>query len=346
MAELIIVVIFAIMGLSAHAAKKHKWIEWFIRSLIVLTFLVQATFLIFPNDNGASQNWIYAVDCGCCVVLGMSLFKRCRVLISQFWSAVNSVVSLGMFRRVLQRRVDKTLPLITDPVFVPGSVPHLNGMFLFACSIWWLLTQLNPGSDMQAPAMPIPIPVELPSLFSYNWLGLMLLAICGAGIFVARKPKVVFIERLALCKINAAQLGIGLGLIVFSFAYDLAWSVFTHNTSGDLASKLMNYNAGTFGVVGGLTPSVVLAVMTAVCAGMGEETLIRGALQPVFGILPAAILHGVLHGQFAHAPIFMIQVAGWSAIMGIVKRYTNTTTTIIGHAGFNLVTTFLFAFNP
>ncbi|MFX4593092.1 hypothetical protein ABTB06_20055, partial [Acinetobacter baumannii] len=85
--------------------------------------------------------------------------------------------------------------------------------------------------------------------------------------------KVVFIERLALKKITAAQLGIGLGLIVFSFVYDLLWSLFTHNASGDLASKLTNYNAGTFGVVGGLTPSVILALMTAVCAGMGEETL-------------------------------------------------------------------------
>ena len=346
MPELIIVIIFAIMGLSAHAAKKHKWIEWFIRSLIVLTFLAQATALIFPLENDPTHGWIYWVDFGCCLVLAMSLWKRCRKLISQFLGSINSVVSLGLFGRLLQRRADKKLPLITDPVFVPESIPHLNGLFLFSCSIWWLLSQLNPATDMAMPNLPIPLPVELPSLFSYNWLGLMLLAICGAGIFVARKPKVVFVERLGLTKITTAQLGIGLGLIVFSFAYDLAWSLFTHNASGDLASKLTNYNAGTFGVVGGLTPSVILALMTAVCAGMGEETLIRGALQPVFGILPAAILHGVLHGQFSHAPIFMIQVAVWSAMMGVVKRYTNTTTTIIGHAGFNLVTTFLFAFNP
>jgi hypothetical protein len=32
--------------------------------------------------------------------------------------------------------------------------------------------------------------------------------------------------------------------------------------------------------------------------------------------------------------------------MGLVRRFTNTTTTIIGHAGYNFVTTFLFSFNP
>jgi len=53
-----------------------------------------------------------------------------------------------------------------------------------------------------------------------------------------------------------------------------------------------------------------------------------------------------LHAQFANAPMLILQVSLWSCCMGIVKRFTNTTTTIIGHAGFNFVTTFLFAFNP
>jgi membrane protease YdiL (CAAX protease family) len=114
----------------------------------------------------------------------------------------------------------------------------------------------------------------------------------------------------------------------------------------DIATKLAIYNSGTFSVVGGAEKSLVLALATAIFAGVGEETLIRGAVQPALGIFPAAILHGILHAQFAHAPILIIQVALWSCVMGVVKKYTNTTTTIIGHAGFNFFTTFLFAFNP
>ncbi|MGH7486686.1 MAG: CPBP family glutamic-type intramembrane protease, partial [bacterium] len=110
--------------------------------------------------------------------------------------------------------------------------------------------------------------------------------------------------------------------------------------------KLSTYNSGTFSVMGGLMPSVILALATAVFAGIGEETLIRGALQPALGIVPAGILHGALHGQFAHSPFFIVQIAGWSCLIGIVRKYTSTTTTIIGHAGYNLITTFLFAFNP
>jgi Type II CAAX prenyl endopeptidase Rce1-like len=345
LSELVIVIIFAILGLAAQAAKKHKWIEWFIRVLIFITFLVEAWMLVYPLEGEPTNPWYYWVNGSGCAISGLLLFMVMRKGLSKILGFINSIVTGGMFKSLRERATNKDVPLISDPVFIAESVPHMNGLFLFVCTIGYLLSQMNPALDMQVPTMPLPLPVELPSLFSYNWLGLILLSVCGAGLLVSRKPGEVM-ARLGLTKISGVQLGIGGLLVVMSFLYDLLWSLYTHNASGDLATKLTNYNAGTFGVVGGMAPSVVLALMTAICAGMGEETLIRGALQPVFGIVPAAILHGVLHGQFAHAPIFILQVAGWSILMGIVKRYTNTTTTIIGHAGFNLVTTFLFAFNP
>jgi membrane protease YdiL (CAAX protease family) len=117
---------------------------------------------------------------------------------------------------------------------------------------------------------------------------------------------------------------------------------------GKLGTKLNLYNSGTFvtGGSGDAGESMVLSLATAFCAGIGEETLMRGAVTPALGIVPAGILHGMLHEQFADSPVFIIQVAIWSCLFGILRKYTNTTTTIIGHAGFNLISTFLFAFNP
>lgn len=345
MSELVIVIIFSILGLAAQAARKHKWIEWFIRVLIFITFAFEAFTLAYPSEGDPTGGWNYWVDLVECVITALLLLRMMRKGFSSVLSFINSIVTGGLFKNLGAKHLNKDLRLISDPVFMAESIPHMNGLFLYVCTVAWLLTQINPTVDMQLPSMPLPLPVELGSLFSYNWLGLILLSVCGAGILVSRKPGEVM-QRLGLVKISSMQFGIGVALVVMSFSYDLIWSLYTHNTSGDLASKLSGYNSGTFGVVGGLAPSVVLALMTAVCAGMGEETLIRGALQPVLGIVPAAILHGILHGQFAHAPIFILQVTGWSIIMGIVRRYTNTTTTIIGHAGFNLVTTFLFAYNP
>lgn len=246
--------------------------------------------------------------------------------------------------------LNKTLPpflqgFVDKIVFVPTSYPNMVGMFVYIVALGSLLQAVSPAS-MDFPSIPIPLPVSLQQLFSYNGLGLVMLSFCGVGIFVSRDWKAAF-KRLGWEKPKLSHVGIGLGLVVFSFCYDLVWALITHAAPGqDIATKLSGYNSGTFASGADLSASILLAFATAICAGVGEETLTRGALQPALGIVPAAILHGVLHAQFSHAPILIIQIAIWSIVFGIVRRFTSTTTTIIGHAGFNFVTTFLFAFNP
>jgi hypothetical protein len=272
------------------------------------------------------------------------LFLPFRKLLSVVLTAVNFLISGQLFIWMVKKTEKFVAIFETERVFIPTSVPHMVGLFIYISTLFNLLSSTEPG-NFEFPSLPIPIPLPLAQLFSYNGFGLVLLSFCGIGIFISRNPRQA-IARLGWEKPTRYQVGIGLGLVVFSFLYDAAWSYFTHGLSGqELGSKLSAYNSGTF-AGGGFAPSMVLALATALCAGIGEETLVRGALQPVFGIFPAAFLHGMLHGQFAHAPVFILQVAIWSTVIGIVRRYTNTTTTIIGHAGFNFLTTFLFAFNP
>lgn len=235
--------------------------------------------------------------------------------------------------------------LVAERVFVPGSIPHLHGMWLYVTCLAYLLSHTE-LTGFTMPAIMIPLPATFDQLFSYNLLGLVFLAFCGVGIFVSRSPKAT-LERLGLVKPSWRHVFIGIGMIFFTFAYDYFWSMYSHGQAGlGYAEKLSNFNEGTFTAGGGAGPALALATATGFCAGIGEEMLCRGALQPAFGILPAAFLHGVLHGQFAHAPLLILQVFGWSSVMGIVRRYTNTTTTIIAHTGFNFLSTFLFAFNP
>lgn len=235
--------------------------------------------------------------------------------------------------------------LFADRVFVPDSIPHLNGLWIYVTVLGSLLASVN-LENFKLPSIPLPFPVPMDSLFSYNFLGLVILAACGCGIFVARKPGET-LRRLGIVKPEGWHVGIALLCVPLTFLYDYLWSVYTGSPSVGVGGKLATYNAGTFTAGGGAAgPSLFLALATGICAGVGEETLIRGALQPVFGIFPAGFLHGALHGQFQHAPILILQVAGWSTLMGIVRKYTNTTTTIITHATFNFLTTFLFAFNP
>ncbi len=60
------------------------------------------------------------------------------------------------------------------------------------------------------------------------------------------------------------------------------------------------------------TPSVAVL---ALASGVGEEVLFRGAAQPTLGLLPTALLFGVLH--IGPDRRFLVWTA-WAALMGVV----------------------------
>jgi len=343
--DFLLILILAVLGLLAHVAKKQRWLEAVLRGVIILISLLEGLSVFSASAELFFNPWVSSVLSSCMLSSILILFIPIRRCLSWILTGFNLVITGQILLPLIRKKVRKLEYFSQHKIFVPNSIPHMVASFIYITTAAYLLICIDP-EGFKMPYMPLPIPLILGQLFSYNGIGLIILSFCGIGIYVSRNYKDT-LTRLALVKPTKVQVGIGIALVIASFTYDALWALYTHQLGGqDLATKLSYYNSGTFAVAGGFTPSVILALATALCAGIGEETLIRGALQPVFGILPAAIMHGMLHGQFAHAPIFILQVAIWSTFMGLVKRYTNTTTTIIGHAGFNFVTTFLFSFNP
>ena len=343
-ADLITIFICSVLGLMAHGATTRKWLEWILRSIICTFFLVSGfTFLLGAAGNG--NIWGFPVSMGMGILAICLLFLPFRKVLSRLLTVVDGFASLRVLTGPIRHKMSALAALVNIQVFQPRSIPHMVGTFCFLATFGLYLANTN-MAGFNMPSIPLPfLPLQMDQLFWYNGFGLVFVSVCGVGIFVSRKPREVA-QRLGWTKPTIGQVGIGLGLVVFSFLYDLIWSLYTHSGSQDMASKISAYNATTFAAAGGFGASVFLALATALCAGIGEETLVRGALQPVLGIVPAAFLHGILHAQFANAPVLILQVALWSCCMGLVRRFTNTTTTIIGHAGYNFVTTFLFAFNP
>ena len=90
-----------------------------------------------------------------------------------------------------------------------------------------------------------------------------------------------------------------------------------------------------------LGKSYAMATLAALSAGLGEEVLFRGALQPIFGILPTAIFFGLLHSQYLFTPpLLLVIVLG--CVMGILRRMRNTTSAIIAHFSYNFIQLALF----
>ena len=341
----------SILGLMAHAARRRQWLEMVVRAILVMICsIVAITYFggsITADKADALAQWSVGVNGYMALAAFAILFLPVRKVLSRILTIVDGIVSLRIISGPLRHKMKPLDAMVDRIVFIPTSFPHLVGTFLFILVFGFSAASTNMPGGFNLPSIPMPAsPIPFESLFSYNGFGLITMSFCGIGILVSRKWRESLL-RLGWQKPTLTQVAIGITLILFTFSFDLVFSLSTHNSGQDMATKISSYNSGTFAVDGtDFTGSLILAFATALCAGIGEETLIRGALQPVVGILPAALLHGILHAQFANAPILILQIALWSCIMGIVRRCTNTTTTIIGHVGFNFVSVFLFAFNP
>ena len=78
------------------------------------------------------------------------------------------------------------------------------------------------------------------------------------------------------------------------------------------------------------------ALILGLSAGIGEELLLRGALQPRFGIFITSLLFALLHTQygltFVLVGLFLI-----GAMLGKMRVRYGTAAPIITHAVFNLI---------
>lgn len=299
--DFVIVLGCCILGLLAHAARHQTWLAWILRVIIGITFVAEIGSLLGMLMGIGNSDFNIAVLATTTVFTGLLLFEPFRRLFSHVFTAIDFFVSGQLFYALL-KKLQLGAHYLSNKIFVPTSMPHMVAFWVFVTSAGFLMGSVDPNG-LQLPSMPIPLPVPIDQLLSYNGLGLVLLSLCGVGLVITR-PFMPAIQRLGWVKPSLPQVILGIFLIFVTFGYDYVWSMFTHNMGGDLAGKLTGYNSGTFNAGGGAGGSLMLALATGLCAGIGEETLIRGALQPVFGILPSAILHGLLHGQFSHAPIF------------------------------------------
>ncbi len=354
--ELKTLLIFAIPCILAHACKNRPGLKTPLYCLYA--FYLFAFFADYLPAKIESSQQIWAVQAlGLCGGLAfLSLFKNIRVFYSKTLTGLNRLL-LFPFEKIRATVQESSLNAstvspeasMTRQLFLPDSIPHLNGLFLFLLVLGLVMRHVNFSGVGNPFLNRPPSPIHTDFLYALCISNTLIVVALGVGLFQGRSFKAV-LERLRIVKPGAKEIGVALLIVLFTFIYDMGWSAFTHaSTHAGAYSTLMNkYNLTSFlaAANGGLASALFISLWVALMAGIEEEVLMRGALQPALGIIPAAFLHACLHTQFAGAPVLMLQIFIWSALVGVVKHYTNTTTTILGHAGFNLISTFLICFNP
>lgn len=159
--------------------------------------------------------------------------------------------------------------------------------------------------------------------------------IVGVGIFLRRSGGDA-LKRLGLVVPTREQVTLAgivvAGFLLLDFVVSYAWFTIapdSYNQLSDLTGELFRNLSTPLGALSlGLT------------AGIGEEILFRGALQPRFGIVLTSILFALGHTQYALSPA-LVEVFLIGLILGIIRARENTTTTVLIHVAYNTLNVLL-----
>ncbi len=157
----------------------------------------------------------------------------------------------------------------------------------------------------------------------------MALALFGVGLFL-RRDNASIQKRLGLDWPTKEQLWFGVPwiplLVILQFGMNALWLIL----NPEQMEQIDSVSSAFLGDIDTLGEWFTLALS----AGIGEEVLFRGALQPIFGIVFTSILFAIAHTQYgftlATLLVFILSIA-----LGYIRHRSNTTVAILVHFGYN-----------
>jgi hypothetical protein len=140
-------------------------------------------------------------------------------------------------------------------------------------------------------------------------------------------------ERLGIVLPDPRTIGISIAATFACFAVAAIAGLASQQFDPELSESLNE-------VVDQMTAQVqnpIGAVVLGASAGIGEEAIFRGALQPRFGLIIPSLLFTMLHGPQYGFNLALLGLFGVSIILGLLRKHLNTTAAMITHALYNAV---------
>ncbi len=165
-------------------------------------------------------------------------------------------------------------------------------------------------------------------------MGLYVLVALGGVGFMMRRTPAETLRRLGLAMPTVRELGTGVAFGVLCyvgvFAANLVWQALVPPELYAEQTRAAEQIFLSF------RADLALGVLMAVCAGVGEEILYRGALQPIFGVWATSVYFTLMHTQYTLTPAALLILAvtlgyGWLRV-----RY-GTLAAIVAHSVYNVI---------
>lgn len=183
-----------------------------------------------------------------------------------------------------------------------------------------------------------------------NFALYVVLALLGVGIFIRRNLKRT-LKRLGfrlpeqgnylIWFINGIKhLGIGVfvgfGMFWVQVGLTVIWQLFVS------PETLAAQSAASQALFNALSGSLWLGFLVAFTAGVGEELLFRGALQPIFGNIIVSIFFVMLHSQYILTPASII-IFIVSLVFGFLRTHYTTPAAMMAHFIYNFTPFVIFS---
>ena len=289
---------------TANAAVGRRWAQLAIGILAGLSAGI--TFLLGAIDlSGAARTTTGSGQNSTAVDIGIM---------------VTAVVAAALASKPLRDRVARVLPV--DPDNPVHALALVLAVLLFGTQVTSILFTNLGTAGLTSLTLGDLIAQEAPFL---------VLAAAGVGIFMRRNLPQAAV-RLGLVVPAWWHVIIALAAAGVFFAFGQAMDVLSHSWTPDIARHV---DTTTQRLFQGLDNPVGIAAL-ALAPGICEEIMFRGALQPRLGLLATALLFTSIHTQYGVSldalSVFVIALG-----LGLIRKFTNTTTSMICHITYNLV---------
>jgi membrane protease YdiL (CAAX protease family) len=139
-------------------------------------------------------------------------------------------------------------------------------------------------------------------------------------------------KRLGLTMPSIRTVAISLAMVIPCFVVSMIGSALTVAFQPDVVDNLDE----TMDQMTNGLDNPIGALLIGLTAGIGEEVLFRGAIQPRFGIVIAALFWTTLHVQYDFSFI-LVGLFGVGILLGVQRKYFGTTSAVITHAVYNML---------
>jgi uncharacterized protein len=217
------------------------------------------------------------------------------------------------------------------PHFNPHSAVHQTALLLMASMIVLLLVNFVLGGGARGYASDLSVSTISPLELVLQMLLQVGAALVGVGLWVRRDWPQTF-ERLGLRQPVQEDWLWGLGGGVLLFIAFMLGSIVLALLNPSLLEQENSFNQ----LIAASFPTVPMAFLLAVCAGIGEEIWLRGAIQPIFGNLLTSIFFTLLHSQYFGQPQLLL-LFGVSLAFGVLRQRQSTNAAILAHFMFNFI---------